>query len=118
MMAQQQEIAAQEVRQEEAGEEQTVQADHLDSYLRHLNVRTLQEDAKNAINRNMLNMHNTHNMQNMTDVQNMTNMSSMIQIVLQQTPPLCVRPSLFYITDCYYVTNMAKNTQNMNPPPL
>jgi hypothetical protein len=37
-------MAAQEVRQEEAGEEQAVQADHLDSYLRHLNVRTLQEN--------------------------------------------------------------------------
>ncbi len=45
VVAQQQEMAAQEVRQEEAGEEQAVQADHLDSYLRHLNVRTLQENC-------------------------------------------------------------------------
>jgi hypothetical protein len=44
VVAQQQEMAAQEVRQEEANEEQAVQADHLDSYLRHLNVRTLQEN--------------------------------------------------------------------------
>jgi hypothetical protein len=44
VVAQQQEMAAQEVRQEEAGEEQVVQADHLDSYLCHLNVRTLQEN--------------------------------------------------------------------------
>ena len=44
VVAQQQEMAAQEVRQEEAGEEQAVQADLLDSYLRHLNVRTLQEN--------------------------------------------------------------------------
>jgi len=45
VVAQQQEMAAQEVRQEEAGEEQAVQADHLDSYLRHLNFRTLQENC-------------------------------------------------------------------------
>ena len=44
VVAQQQEMAAQEVRQEEAGEEQAVQTDHLDSCLRHLNVRTLQEN--------------------------------------------------------------------------
>ena len=44
VVAQLQEMAAQEVRQEEANEEQAVQADHLDSYLRHLNVRTLQEN--------------------------------------------------------------------------
>ncbi len=44
MVAQQQEMAAQEVRQEEAGEEQVVQADHFDTYLCHLNVRTLQEN--------------------------------------------------------------------------
>ncbi len=54
------------------------------------------------------------NMQNMTDMQNlnMTNMSSMIQTILQKTPPLCDRPSLFNITD------MAKNMQNMNPAPF
>jgi hypothetical protein len=44
VVAQQQEMAAQEVRQEEAGEEQVVQADHLDSSLCHLNVRNLQEN--------------------------------------------------------------------------
>ncbi len=42
VVAQQQEVAAQEVHQEEAGEDQDVQVDHLD--LCHLNVRTLQEN--------------------------------------------------------------------------
>ena len=45
VVAQQREMAAQEVRQEEANEEQAVQADHLDSFLRHLNFRTLQENC-------------------------------------------------------------------------
>ena len=44
VVAQQQEMEAQEVLQEAAGEEQAVQANHLDSYLRHLNVCTLQEN--------------------------------------------------------------------------
>jgi hypothetical protein len=44
VVAQQQEMAAQEVRQEEAGEELVVQADHFDTYLCHLDVLTLQEN--------------------------------------------------------------------------
>ncbi len=64
VVEQKQVVAAQEVHQEEAGEDQVVQVDHLD--LRHLKFRTLQEhifSAKMQIRiENMLNIQYMQNM--------------------------------------------------------
>jgi hypothetical protein len=66
VVAQKQVVAAEEVHQEEAGEDQVVRVDHLD--LRHLKVCTLQEQHFQCKNAYMLNMDYMQYMQNMAVV--------------------------------------------------